>query len=115
MNSTIEFEGANRRKRADVVLELLPLICTFLTGGEPGSLVGLACPLSQVPLAMICGVKVVETRVMLSPFLMVTEDCSNCVSFICTFRGLLRFDSFQQETGPCVLPVFPSPRELMPK
>src|SRR5258708_40129106 len=67
-----------------MVCELLPLICTSLTCGAPGSLAGCAVPCSQVPLAMMCGVNASSISVRRSPFLIVMDAWTNCASFIWT-------------------------------
>src|SRR5258708_26860143 len=62
-----------------------PLICLSLTRGAPGSLAGFAVPLFHVPLAMLWEIGASSIKVMLSPFLMVIEDWSKFVAFICTW------------------------------
>jgi hypothetical protein len=60
--------------KGPMVAVLLPPTASWSTVGAPDSLAGLALPSCQVPLAMVCPMRVSDTSVICSPFLIVIDD-----------------------------------------
>src|SRR5437660_2745259 len=68
--------------------ESLLLNCRLFTTGAPGSCLGCAEPLTQLPFAMVCATDPSFTSVRLCPLLIVMLDCTKLFPHICTVSVL---------------------------
>src|SRR6266705_5245538 len=64
--------------------ESLLFNCRLFTTCAPGSCLGCAEPLTQLPFAMVCAADASSTSVRLCPLLIVMLDCTKLFPHICT-------------------------------
>lgn len=82
MDRTIEVIGTRGGKWSD--LRAVPLTCTLLTVGAPGSFANVAVPRCQEPFARIWVTATSSTRSNFEPLEMVIEDWVKLATLICT-------------------------------